>query len=246
MEKCALYLIEDCQRGTVKIGISNYPERRIKEIAKTYNVFRVREIKRTWFDSRDDAQGWESKFHKKYASQQSSLQGGREWFDLSDEQIQGFIQWMEASTNKRALKILTLQAMVAKTPELLLDHRISRGCWAGFFTFAIAMGLTFGNGGTNLIILPFWIIFLIWVASTAPKANKKRAAYMLNGQRINAKVFPIREYDSMGLWDEHLHEIGGMRPCDWQLPSSIPEDQAIRLYKSSKVLKRQPYKWDDL
>ena len=99
MEKCALYLIEDCQRGAVKIGISNDPDRRIREIVKTYNVSRVREIQRTWFDNRDEARGWESKFHQKYVTQQSSLQGGREWFDLSDEQVQGFIQWMEASTN---------------------------------------------------------------------------------------------------------------------------------------------------
>ena len=77
-------------------------------------------------------------------------------------------------------------------------------------------------------------------------AAKKRAAYMLDGQRLDAKTFPIREYNLMGLWNEHLHEINGTKSSDWESPSLISEDQARRLYKCSPPLRRRPWEWDDL
>ena len=63
-EMCSLYIVEDTLSGDVKIGISNNPKERKKEIEEQYNVGDVRGISITWFLTRKEALFWESEFHK--------------------------------------------------------------------------------------------------------------------------------------------------------------------------------------
>ena len=135
--------------------------------------------------------------------------------------------------------------MVEKTPDLLFDNRMSRAGLAVFLSFCIAFALAFVEGGIGIIALPIWAAFLIWVASTVPKGLRQRAAYMLDGRRVCAKTFPINEYRSMDLWEERVHEISGLKPCDWEFPSAISEDQAKRLYQGSPPIQRLPWENND-
>ena len=49
IEQCALYLIQDTISGDYKIGISNNPRERKKEIRREYNVGELKGISITWF-----------------------------------------------------------------------------------------------------------------------------------------------------------------------------------------------------
>ena len=87
IKKCALYLMRDNRSGDVKIGISNNPLRRLKEVEKQYNVGSVSLINKTWFIKKEDANKYEKIFHKRYLTSISLSRGGREWFTLSDKDI---------------------------------------------------------------------------------------------------------------------------------------------------------------
>ena len=91
IKKCALYLMRDNRSGDVKIGISNNPLRRLKEVEKQYNVGSVSLINKTWFLKKEDANKYEKIFHKRYLTSISLSRGGREWFTLSDKDINGFL-----------------------------------------------------------------------------------------------------------------------------------------------------------
>ena len=112
--QCALYIVQDTQSGDVKIGISNNPKERKKEIQVDYNVGQVRGISITWFLTRKEALLWESRFHKKYKHQHSPERGGKEWFSLSDYEIKSFIDWMKESTKDRDQKIQILKELIHK------------------------------------------------------------------------------------------------------------------------------------
>jgi len=129
MQKCALYLVRDQISGAVKIGISKHPEKRLAQIADHYNIGRVSLVETTWFTTRDEARIWEANFHKRYERHRSGVQGGREWFNLTASQIQGFIDWMEASTSKRAFMVVTVKAEAQKSPNEIFKHR-----WQAFLT----------------------------------------------------------------------------------------------------------------
>tara|TARA_Y100001968_G_scaffold332373_1_gene390300 strand:+ start:2584 stop:2754 length:171 start_codon:yes stop_codon:yes gene_type:complete len=51
-EKCMLYIVHDSDSGDVKMGITNKPKERKKEIQIGYNVWHVRGISITWFLTR--------------------------------------------------------------------------------------------------------------------------------------------------------------------------------------------------
>ena len=112
--QCALYIVQDTQSGDVKIGITNNPKERKKEIQLTYNVGHVRGISITWFLTRKEALLWESRFHKKYKLRHSPERGGKEWFNLSEYEIKSFIEWMKESTNDRDKKIKILKDLIHK------------------------------------------------------------------------------------------------------------------------------------
>ena len=202
MEKCALYLVKDGRTGATKIGISNDPERRLGQISSSYYVSGAQIIKTTWFTNRDEAQRWETNFHRKYAAQRSDSQGGREWFNLSDIQVQSFIEWMQASTDKRALKALKLEVTLKKKPEQLQSDRFSRGFFVAFggsIFFIAALGM--GEFG----IFFFLVAAVLVAAYTAPTETSKSSVYLLNGNSVDEKVIPVSEYKIMNLWDERVY-----------------------------------------
>ena len=112
IDQCALYLIQDTQSGDYKIGISNNPRERKKEIKQQYNVGDLKGISITWFLTREEALKWESKFHDKFKLWHSPARGGKEWFSLSARQVNDFIKWMRESTNDRNEKIEILRELL--------------------------------------------------------------------------------------------------------------------------------------
>ena len=232
MEKCALYLVRDARTGATKIGISNDPERRLGQISSSYYVSGAQIIKTTWFINRQEAQRWETNFHRKYAAQRSDVQGGREWFDLSDTQVESFIEWMEASTSKRALQILRLEATVKKKPDQLQSDRMTRAFYAIFAGSGLLIGaMAMGEFG----ILFIGIVIAIAIAYTAPTETTKSAIYMLDGQLVNEKIIPVSEYKIMGLWDEKSYRLSGVKPYTWNFPASITKEQASEFYNRGKI-----------
>ena len=235
MEKCALYLVKDGRTGATKIGISNDPDRRLSQIASTYDVSNVRLIKTTWFTQRDDAQRWEANFHRKYAAQRSNAQGGREWFNLSVEQVNSFVAWMEASTNKRALRVITIQAEVQKTPEKLSNDRFGRGGALVFLTFPLPIVFLFSGMGGAIFL---YALAVLVAAFTASDKEAKQATYLLDGTQANDLVVPKREYILMGLWEEHVFTLSGVKPCTLEHPKSITAEQATDLFSRSRKANR--------
>jgi len=110
--QCALYIVQDTESRDVKIGISNNPRERKKEIQLDYNVGLVRGISITWFLTRKEALLWESRFHKKYKHKHSPARGGKEWFSLSDQEVKSFVEWMKQSTKERDQKIQFLKELI--------------------------------------------------------------------------------------------------------------------------------------
>lgn len=112
IEQCALYLIQDTISGDYKIGISNNPGERKKEIRLQYNVGDLKGISITWFLTRNEALHWEAKFHEKFKLWHSPARGGKEWFSLSSKQVNEFIEWMRKSTAYRSDKIEILKDLL--------------------------------------------------------------------------------------------------------------------------------------
>ena len=236
MDKCALYLVRDHYSGAVKIGISKHPQKRLSQIAAHYAVGRVSIIKTTWFTTRDAARSWESNFHKRYRIHRSPEQGGREWFDLTDAQIQGFVEWMEASTNQRAIKIITVQAEAEKSDKELSADRWS-GFWSGalisLFTGivpAIGYGVT-GGQPIGMFLAPVGVG--AYAASKTKKIKTLSKAYQLDGQPLGSVALE-REYKVMGLWDERTYTLSGVKSPSWKLPEATTAEQAQRFFEASK------------
>ena len=113
-EFCALYIVRDSLSGDIKIGISNNPKERKKEIQKDYNVGKVIGLSITWFLTRKEALLWENLFHKKFDHQHSPERGGKEWFSLNDKEIKEFIDWMKESNKRNKEKIEILKKLLKK------------------------------------------------------------------------------------------------------------------------------------
>ncbi|KZR92380.1 T5orf172 domain protein [Synechococcus sp. MIT S9509] len=232
MDKCALYIVRDQYSGAVKIGISKHPKKRLQQIADHYNVGRVSLLKTTWFTTRDTARSWESNFHKRYAANKSPEQGGREWFDLTDAQINGFIDWMEASTNKRAVKVVTVLASAWKSEQEIGKHRVQAfigGTALAFFTGLIpALAFAFTDEPAAAFIAPA----ACGGAAVFGVSKKKEHSmtYGLDGQPIGSEV-PEDQYRQMGLWKERYTSLEGIKPVGWELPKATTSESATRLYQ---------------
>ena len=111
-EMCALYLVEDTKSGDVKIGISNNPRERKKEIEQQYNVGHVIGISITWFFSRKEALFWENAFHERFRLKHSPERGGKEWFSLNANELNDFFQWMKESNKQNEDKINLLKQLL--------------------------------------------------------------------------------------------------------------------------------------
>ena len=116
-EMCSLYIVEDTISGDVKIGISNNPKERKEEIEEHYNVGKVRGISITWFLTRKEALHWESEFHKKFKLKHSPKRGGKEWFTLSSEEINQFVEWMRKSNQRNIEKIEILKKLLNENKQ---------------------------------------------------------------------------------------------------------------------------------
>ncbi len=112
-EMCALYLMQDTLSGDTKIGITNNPKERKKEVEQKYNVGKVRGLSITWFFSRKEALNWESQFHEKFKLKHSPERGGKEWFKLSDQEIYQFLTWMKDGNKINAEKIEALKNLLS-------------------------------------------------------------------------------------------------------------------------------------
>ena len=233
IDKCALYLVRDHQSSAVKIGISKHPETRLKQIADHYTVGRVSIVQTTWFTTRDEARRWESNFHQRYRIYHSSEQGGREWFDLSDQQIRGFVDWMEASTNKRAVKVITVQTDAQKSSDAISSDRWS-AFWAGmavsFFTGLVPVIGFFlaGENAVGAFAAPAGVG--AYAASRVKKKKSLSQSYLLDGEPLKEKVALAREYRLMGLWDERTYRLPGVKSTIWKFPEKTSAEQAQRFF----------------
>jgi len=83
-----LYLIASGNNdNTYKIGISNEPTRRLEQIKRQYNVPNAYIIETMDVSTRDEVFAIESALHEKYDRYAASHMEGREWFRLSQKQI---------------------------------------------------------------------------------------------------------------------------------------------------------------
>jgi hypothetical protein len=90
----AVYLMADLGSGDVKIGISSRPETRAKQVAATYQVGEIYLAGICWFKTKRDALHHEREFHRIYSSRRSTERGGREWFCLTRQEIDSFLEGM--------------------------------------------------------------------------------------------------------------------------------------------------------
>lgn len=203
INKCALYLMRDNKSGDIKIGISNNPQRRLKEVEKQYNVGSVSLIKKTWFLKKEDAIKYEKIFHRRYSSSISLSRGGREWFTLNDQDINGFLEWMRISTEKRSYKARKISTKVWKAPKELEKDRISAFLYGSLLSLVSgiipAIGFAFLQSEIGLFVGPCGVGIFCVTKTKKDKTIEK--IYGEDGFEIS-KGLPIWELKSMNLWNE--------------------------------------------
>jgi hypothetical protein len=205
-DRCALYMIHDTASNAIKIGISSQPETRLQQIQGHYNVGRCRLLRTTWFMSRDEARKYERTFHMRYKSSQSQKQGGREWFNLSADQANGFAEWMERSSQKRAYKALRLKASVQKSNAQMLQERWENA-WS-MLPFGLVIGIVFSLMATSPTPL-FGFGIAAWALGFFSAIKGKREitqVYDIDGKSITRHL-PVYELMQMGLWDEKVEHV---------------------------------------
>ena len=92
----AVYLMADLRSGDVKIGISRDPETRARQVSFTYEVGTIYLAGVCWFGSKSEALRHEKCFHRMYHTRRSYDRGGREWFCLSQSEIESFLEGMKS------------------------------------------------------------------------------------------------------------------------------------------------------
>ena len=208
MDKCAVYLMRDGYSGDVKIGISNNPELRRTQVQSHYNVGGVSLIDQTWFLTRDEAREYEKAFHSRYSSHLSPARGGREWFKLSQQQVDGFLSWMKASTQSRIYNVRTLTTQIWKTNEEVKNDR-----WSAFWG-GLAVSFLTGCVPAAMVILTDNPVAVMGapvgvggVCALRVKKDKKiKKEYGIDGKPL-PKDFPHSELIKMKLWENTNIEI---------------------------------------
>ena len=184
--------MRDNRSGDVKIGISNNPKRRLKQVEAQYNVGSVSIIDKTWFFSKEEAHKYEKAFHNRYLNSVSFSRGGRDWFNLNDEDISGFLEWMRRSTEKRSYRARKISTKVWKAPKELEKDRFSAFLYGTILSFVTgivpAFGFAFLQSEIGLIIAPCGVGVLC-VTKTKKDKNIERI-YGENGFEIS-KEFPM-------------------------------------------------------
>ena len=229
--------MKDSYSGAVKIGISKHPDKRVKQIQSTYNVGTVRIIKTTWFQTREEALKWEKNFHQRYRSLRSGAQGGREWFNLNNEQVNGFIDWMDASTNQRSIKVITVQAEAQKSSKEIRSDRWSAWWWGlggSFITGIIPFigSLITPNSPVGVFAGPVGVG--VYAVSQVKKQKTLSKTYKIDGSPLGQTELK-REYEIMGLWKEHVYSLDGIKSVDWKLPDKTSPEQAKRFFDRGQL-----------
>ena len=83
-----------------------------------------------------------------------------------------------------------------------------------------------------------YALAVLVAAFTASDKEAKQATYLLDGTQANDLVVPKREYILMGLWEEHVFTLSGVKPCTWEHPKSITAEQATDLFSRSRKANR--------
>lgn len=108
--KTFVYLIRDGKNGAIKIGMSNNVRKRMTSIINEYFVWPVELVFYFPFLNRGDAERMESALHRKYASCRSyayatqSGQTSKEWFDLSQNQVNEITEILKNSNSEAKSK----------------------------------------------------------------------------------------------------------------------------------------------
>jgi hypothetical protein len=208
MDKCAVYLMQDGYSGDVKIGISNNPELRRTQVQSHYNVGGVSLIDQTWFITRDEAREYEKAFHSRYSRYLSPARGGREWFKLSQQQIDGFLTWMKASTQSRVYNVRTLTTKIWKT-----EKEVRRDRWSAFWGGLVGSFVT-GCVPVAMVILTDNPVAVMGApaaiggicAMRVKKDKKIEKEYGTDGNPL-PKDFPHYELIQMKLWKNTNIEV---------------------------------------
>ena len=213
-DKCALYLMRESHWGSFKIGISKHPKKRRDQVERQYNVGKVELIDSVWFETRSEAQHYENTFHKRYDHLRSYLQGGREWFDLSYDQADGFLEWMKCNREERAYHVRTVVSPCHLDIWDHLNHSIRVSVAIGI-CFLIGSFVAFRNQDWYKDKTPIhygspWssgfflgsavsAFGLSLVNSIQHRRGWKSTSFQEDGKKLDPSIIPIFELDKMNL-----------------------------------------------
>jgi hypothetical protein len=106
-----------------KVGISKSPGRRQAEVTFAYEVEPV--IKETvWFTSDSGAKQAERAWHKYLADLQTDDHGGKEWFSLSNNELQLFYDWAALSSTVEDLRYWLHQVGASRHEQDNYNHSL--------------------------------------------------------------------------------------------------------------------------
>ena len=227
----ALYLVKDHSSGDIKIGISQHPGQRIKDIARQYNVGHVSFVDVVWFEGRETSARLEREFHARYRDKHSPARGGREWFSLNAEEIQGLRQWIAHSTEQRAFRACTLVARAYRPTAEIWQERVCRafvGVALGGFVTALPVGFISDHLNSGKDALSLWAgvsgaIGLV-AGATIRRTITKQQTYGPDGERLSAAI-PVVQLKQMQLWQEEVVDLQDLAPMGSreQFPLSLEE-----------------------
>ncbi|WP_156957639.1 hypothetical protein [Synechococcus sp. KORDI-52] len=108
---------------------------------------------------------------------------------------------MEASTSKRAIKVLTVKASINKNPDQLLRDRFVRGALAMFYSIGLVPGVAWAMTKNCYATVALWTGFGAAVGMGAKKQEEQSSSYTLDGQPLSNYALK-REYQRARDWME--------------------------------------------
>lgn len=106
MKPTAVYLFHNEEAaGDYKVGLSDSTLRRQIQVRDTYQVSPA-VICSAWLPSRKAAFAAETKWHQYFTALRSSGYSGREWFSLTNLDVDQFTTWAESAPGAAELRLL--------------------------------------------------------------------------------------------------------------------------------------------
>jgi len=100
----AVYLMKNLwSESNYKIGFSNRPSRRRVEVDDQYNVD-PKLLGVCWLPTQRDARHAELQWHRYFSDYRSADHAGREWFALTQSQVDAFLKWCSHSPEVDVLR----------------------------------------------------------------------------------------------------------------------------------------------